>query len=225
MKNKNIAVLFDMDGVLVDNNEIHFDAWVKFGEKHGISINRENFITFFGSTSKEMVRELFKEELTDDRVKELAGEKEQIYREIYRPHIRLLNGLGDFLNELRKNGIPAAIATSAPLANAELVVKEASVEDMFEAIVHDALFKKGKPDPEVYLKAAEMVGFSPSRCIVFEDSLQGIESARRAGMKVIGVATTHSPDKISHADKVINDFTEIRIHDLYSIIGEKTDHA
>lgn len=218
MEKQKIAVLFDMDGVLVDNQEYHFQSWLKFGEKYTISVDKENFLTFFGSSSKETIEGLFKKSVPDDQIKKYALEKEQIYRDLYRPHLKLLNGLKDFLLILKKKGIATAIATSAPLVNAEYVVKEASLENLFDEIVHDADFKRGKPEPEVYLIAAKKLNYAPSRCIVFEDSLQGIEAARRAGMKVIGVATTNTSEKISHTDKVIKDFTEITLEDLYKIM-------
>ncbi|NJK84998.1 MAG: HAD family phosphatase [Bacteroidales bacterium] len=216
---QNIAVLFDMDGVLVDNHEFHYQSWVEFCKAHDISMDREKFLTFFGSSSKETIEGLFGRELPDKLIKDYASEKEEIYRKLFKPHIKLVRGLKEFLDDLKNEGIETAIATSAPLINAKFVVNETGIEEMFKTIVHDAHFQKGKPDPEVYLKAAGMLGYKPSNCLVFEDSVQGIEAAQRAGMRVVGVATTNPPEKINHTHKVIRDFTEITLEDVYAIMA------
>lgn len=219
MKKKRIAVLFDMDGVLVDNHEFHYKAWMKFGEKYNVPITRERFLSFFGSSAREAIKNIFEKDMPFEQVRKYASEKEDIYREIYKPHLKLIKGVKEFLNLLKQENIPTAVATSAPLVNAEFVLNEGKIADLFDTIVHDAHFKHGKPDPEVYLKAAEKLNFDTSECIVFEDSHQGIEAARNANMKVIGVATTNPPELLQHTDKVINDFTEIKLEDIYKIMN------
>ena len=218
MKN-GIAAIFDMDGVIVNNHDYHYEAWMQFCKKHDRMISREKFLGYFGGSSQEILEGVFEGQMTTEEIAAFADEKEAMYREIYRPHLKILNGLPEFLRNLNSNNIPAAIATSAPLANAEFVIREGGLTGLFSTIVHDAMIKNLKPHPDIYFKASELLGYAPSQCIVFEDSYRGIEAAQKAGMRVVGVATTNSPDKISYTDYVIKDFSEINIDKIYELLG------
>lgn len=219
MKNS-FAVIFDMDGVLVDNRDFHYRTWMLFCRKHNIEITEEQFLKVFGGSSRENLENLLGKKLSDTEVAAYSDEKEQMYRELYRPHLKPVKGLKNFLDKLKNSGIDMAIATSAPLANAEFVIEEAGLQGYFNLVVHEAMLKHNKPHPEVYLKTAGILGYKPAQCFAFEDSPKGIESAYRAGMKVIGVATTFPAEKIRNTDYIIKNFTEIDPEKLYVLFKQ-----
>jgi beta-phosphoglucomutase len=211
------SVIFDMDGVIVDNHVYHDRAWKLFARNHSKILKTEDFYRHFGGTNKEILTDLFGTGLSDDEIKSLAREKEEIYRRIYRTEIKAVNGLERLLISLKKNNITTAIATSAPLLNVEFVLKETSLSDYFDAVVHDSMISHSKPHPEIYLKTAQALKRDPGKCIAIEDTIKGIESARSAGMKVIGIATTYPCHKLKLADMCIENFNELDPDKLSSI--------
>ncbi len=201
------AVIFDMDGVIIDSNPYHKISLRQFCEKYGYHLSDEELVNkIYGRTNKDWIASLFgaltKEELTN-----YGEEKEALFREVYKNDISALKGLPEFLKSLKEKNIPVAIGTSAPRSNVDFVLSHTGLENYFSAILDESDVVKGKPDPEIYLKVAARLGYDPCQCIVFEDSLSGVESARRAGAKVVGVATTHSFEELSHTDFIIQDFT------------------
>ncbi len=218
--NRPFAALFDMDGVLVDNHEFHFKAWTLFCEIHQLPVSREKFLKVFGGSSRENLEGFFGRKLSDAEITNYSDEKEEIYRQIYKPHLKPVKGLPELLKKLKSLRIDMAIATSASLENAEFVIQEGNLQTYFKVIVHDRIIINNKPHPEVFLKAAELLGYEPNRCIAFEDSLKGIESAKSAGMKVVGLATTNPPEIIRHTDLVIDDFTHLEPEQLYKLLDQ-----
>jgi len=191
-----MVLIFDMDGVIVDNYSWHLNAFVEFGKKHGLKITKEEFSKYFGSTNHLIMNSLFNKNLTKDEITALAEEKETIYRELYRPFIKPVEGLPAFLKYAFSQGIAIALATSAPHENVNFTLEATGLKKYFNVITDSSMVKHGKPDPEIYLLTAAKLGVPPSECIVFEDSVPGILSAQQAGMQVIGVATTHKPDEL-----------------------------
>lgn len=212
------SVIFDMDGVIVDNHVYHDRAWKLFASNHNKILKTGDFYRHFGGTNKEILNDLFGPGLSDDEIKSLASEKEKIYRRIYRTEIKAVNGLEGLLISLRNNNITTAIATSAPLLNVEFILRETSLSAYFNAVVHDSMISHSKPHPEIYLKAAQALKRDPGKCIAIEDTIKGIESARSAGMKVIGIATTYPGHKLKIADICIQNFNELDPDKLGSII-------
>jgi beta-phosphoglucomutase family hydrolase len=204
------AVLFDMDGVVVDNLPYHVDAWLLFCERKNIPLTREIFYRELnGMNSKDTFEWFYKREMSRAEVEVLEEEKELIYREFYREHIKPAPGLLTFLKDLSNQGIKTALATSAGQGNIDFIVDGLGIRDQFDAIIGGAEVRKGKPDPEIYLKAAELVGIEPSACWVIEDSLQGIASGQSAGMRVVGISTSHTPEELAHTDVVRPDFVDL----------------
>ncbi len=191
-----MVLIFDMDGVLVDNHKWHFEAWAGFGKKHGLQITAEEFGKHFGSTNRQVLVSLFGNSLSDNEFKALADEKEQIYRQMYSSFIKPVDGLPEFLQTIYQQGIPIALATSAPPENVEFTLKATGLKKYFDIITDSSMVTRGKPDPQVYLLTAAKLEVEPGECIVFEDSVPGIKSAKNAGMRVIAVATTHKPDEL-----------------------------
>ncbi len=204
------AVLFDMDGVIVDNLPFHVEAWLLFCERNGIPLTKEVFYKELnGMNSKDTFEWFYKKEMTRSEVEVLEEEKELLYREFYAEHRKPAKGLLTFLHDLRSRGIKTALATSAGPGNIDFIVDGLGIRDQFDAIIGGAEVTKGKPDPEIYVKAAALVGVSPADCIVIEDSLQGIASGQAAGAKVVGITTSHTADELAHTDFCAPDFTDL----------------
>jgi len=200
------AVIFDMDGVIVDTNPFHKTSLKQFCEKYGYRLSDEELINkIYGRTNNDWIRNIFGE-LTKEKILELGEEKEEMFRALYKDHVQALNGLEDFLKKLRAANVPVAIGTSAPRSNVDFILEHTGLEKYFDVILDQSHVENGKPNPEIYQKAAAALGFDPTKCIVFEDSLSGVEAGQRAGCKVVGVTTTHSPEELSHTDFTISDF-------------------
>ncbi len=215
-----IAVLFDMDGVLVDNMAYHKDAWFEFCRRYGFYMTDEEFTNFVsGRVSKEVLEYLFKKPLSPEEVQQYTEEKEEIYRRIYRPYITPTKGLVEFLQALKAKDVVIAVGTSAPASNIDFTLVTTGLKAYFDKIVDASFVKKGKPDPEIYLKAAELLQVLPQHCVVVEDSLLGIQAGIRAGMKVIGITTTHTKAELTGPHLVINSFTEVTYERILGLLG------
>lgn len=208
-----LHVIFDKDGVITDNNSFHFDAWQVFFKKYNVNVPAEDFhARVFGKTNEEILVELFEGPLTQEQLEFWAEEKEEMFRQIYRPLFKLTDGLGAFLEELYQGAIPAAVATNAPQSNLDFTLDTGAIRHVFKVAITPKWVAKPKPAPDIYLKAAELLGTTTSQCVVFEDSFTGIEAARAAGAWVIGVGSTYPMEdlaKVCH--HVIKDFTEINL--------------
>ena len=210
-----------MDGVLVDNMRTHARAYDIFYERHGVG-NRQNVLKeLSGLGNDEIMQRLF----TPERLAELGGwqalseEKEAIYRELYEPLIRPTAGLLDFLEALRREGIACAVGSSAEMRNIRFVFEKCGIASYFQTVVSSEQVTRCKPDPEIYLKAAEALRLRPEECVVFEDARAGIEAGDRAGMKVVALATTLSREELERtaATLVIDDFTQMSVERFRSL--------
>jgi beta-phosphoglucomutase len=186
-----LALIFDMDGVIVDSNPLHRDSWTEFNRRQGLATTSEMLARMYGRRNDRIVRDFFGDALTDDQVAAYGRDKEKIYREMLGDRIEetLVPCLRPFLEGYR--GTPMAVATNAETENVDFVLDRAGIREYFQAVVDGHQVTHPKPDPEVYLKAAELLAVEPRNCIVFEDSYTGVEAARAAGMRVAGIGTTH----------------------------------
>jgi beta-phosphoglucomutase len=183
------AVLWDMDGTLIDSEEFHWISWRGALAAEGITITHEQFLSSFGQRNDSIVPRWLGAAATPERIEEIANAKEELYRQLIRQHgISPLPGVAHWVRQLHEDGWLQVIASAAPRANIDAVLKALSATHIFQAIVSADDVHQGKPDPEVYLTAAARVGASPDRCIVVEDAVAGVEGARRAGMRIIGVS-------------------------------------
>ena len=187
------AFIFDMDGVIVDSNPLHRLAWEEYNRRHGIETTEDMQQRMYGKRNDQIVRDFFGESLSDDEVFAHGAQKEALYREMLGPRLEsaLVPGLKEFL--ARHRGVPAAVATNAEPANVDFVLANAGLREYFGPIVDGHQVANPKPHPEVYLRAAELLGVAPEHCVVFEDSHAGVQAGLAAGMRVVGVTTTH-PD-------------------------------
>lgn len=186
------AALFDMDGTLVDNTLAHMRAFEIFCARYGVTGWKEKLSQAFGMGNDDIMRLIMPAELIRERgLASLAEEKEAIYREIYAPEIRPVEGLVPLLESLRAAGVRCAVGSSGCRANVDFVLEKCRIGEFFDARISGDRVTRCKPDPEIYLTAAAALGMAPADCVVFEDAKAGIESARRAGVgRVVALATT-----------------------------------
>jgi HAD superfamily hydrolase (TIGR01509 family) len=183
------AVLWDMDGTLIDSEEFHWISWRDTMAKEGIPITHEQFLSSFGQRNDSIIPRWLGAASTPEWVERISIAKEELYRDLIRRHgMSPLPGVSDWVRRLHEEGWRQAIASAAPRANIEVVVESLKAAHYSRAIVSAEDVQKGKPDPEVYLLAASRVGASPDRSIVVEDAVAGVEAARNAGMRSIGVS-------------------------------------
>jgi HAD superfamily hydrolase (TIGR01509 family) len=196
--------------VVIDNLPYHVDAWLLYCERHGIPLTREIFYKDLnGLNSKDTFEWLLKREFTREEINAFEEEKEEIYRGFYRPFLSPAPGLMDFLALLKVNGIKTALGTSAGPGNIDFILDGLGIRAQFDAVIGGAEVTKGKPDPEIYLRAAGLIQVSPEDCWVIEDSLQGIEAGLSAGMKVVGMTTSHSSEELSHTHITSPNFVDL----------------
>jgi beta-phosphoglucomutase family hydrolase len=214
----NFAAIFDMDGVIVDNYAFHQEAWKIFCRRHAVDFDEAFRSEVFGGTNRDHLETFFRRPLTAREVADLEQEKEAVYRELYREDIRPLPGLLPFLQQLKQAGVPMALATSSPPVNVGFVLDETGTRSYFDVIMDASHVTHGKPHPEIYLKTAEALGLEPNACLVFEDSVNGINSALRAGMRVIALTTTHAADELPEVDLHVPTFEKIGVVDLENLM-------
>lgn len=205
------AVIFDMDGVIVHTNPFHKEAWQVFCQTHGLEIDQAEFERkSYGRINADILVMLFGPDLPPDRIEAMGREKEALFRELAAGKLPPLAGLEDLLTALDHMNVTRAVATSAPPENVDFVMAETGLARFFPIIIDETHVRRGKPAPDIYQAAARKLNMPAHRCLVFEDSLAGIQSGRNAGMTVVGLSTTHpsrelAPDTVM----VLPDFREV----------------
>ena len=190
----NRAVLWDMDGTLIDSEQFHWISWRNTLAEEGTTITHAQFLSSFGQRNDSILPQWLGSAASPERMARVANAKEELYRDLVRKNgISPLPGVADWVRRLHKDGWLQAVASAAPRANIDAILEALSARHIFQAIVSAEDVHRGKPDPEVYLLAASRVGVPPERCIVVEDAVAGIEGARRAGMRSIGVSRNGHP--------------------------------
>ena len=201
------AVIFDLDGTLIDNNAYHLQTWKIYLEKIGRDISEEAYRkNINGRTNKDALEYIYNRKMTDEEAMVYALEKEALYREIYKPFIKPVDGLLELLEALYQKNIPMAIATSGIQVNIDFMFEHIPIKKYFSIIVNSAHISKGKPDPEIYNKTASLLKIPAGDCLVFEDAVVGVQAAHAAGMKVIAITTTQSAAELKDAEMIIRDF-------------------
>lgn len=217
------GLLFDMDGVLVNNLEVHRAAFAEFFRRYGVERSFDELSRVFGKGNDDIMGELMPKEVVERvGIRELGYEKEAIYREIYAPIIEPQPGLLKFLAEAEEVGLRSAVGSSGYRVNVDFVLDKCRIRSYFEAIVAGDEVTRCKPDPEIYLTAAAKLGLRPEECVVFEDAEAGIEAAKRAGIKVVALATTFSREFLedTEADAIVDDFREVSVEMLQQLLEQ-----
>jgi len=213
------AVIFDWDGVVVDSSAHHERSWEILAAKRGLPLPADHFKRGFGKKNNVIIPDLGWA-ADPAEVDALAYAKEEIYRALVREKgIEPLPGVRELLAALREEKIPCAIASSTERANLDLPIDLMGLREFFQVIVSGEEVVHGKPDPAVFLLAAERLGLAPADCVVIEDALVGIEAARRAGMPVLAVATTNPLGALGSADAAVGSMAEVTPDRLSALAG------
>lgn len=214
------GVIFDVDGVLVDSYDAHFESWQRLGREAGFEMTPERFLHTFGRTSREIIAEFWPERASQKgTVEALDGRKEVLYREIVAANFPAMDGAPELIDALHADGFAIAAGTSGPPKNVELCLERLQRSDRFSAIVTARDVTRGKPDPEVFLLAAERLRLPPDRCVVIEDAPAGVAAAKAAGMKSIGLASRgRTPLDLNAADRIVHSLREITPADVRQLI-------
>jgi beta-phosphoglucomutase family hydrolase len=222
------ALIFDMDGTIVNNMAYHTSAWVGFFERRGRILDQEDFLRkTTGRMNSEIMRDLIDPALSDAACAALANEKEVLYRELYGPHRKTLAGFDALVAAAKLSGVALAVGTAAPDCNIRFTLDGLDLRRHFDTVVGAADVKAGKPAPDVFLEAAERCGVAPRDCIVFEDAPLGVEAARRAGMRAVALTTTMPARAFAGFDNVIavaGDFADFTIEDLFAMDTHRHIH-
>jgi beta-phosphoglucomutase len=216
------AVLWDVDGTLVDTAELHFQAWCALARELDKPFTREDFAGTFGWRNPEIIPKLFGTHYTEEQAAELGDHKENLYRAEAEKGVALLPGVRALLDGVLAHGGRQAIGSSAPRRNLELILRMTQTAGHFAAVVAMEDTRRGKPDPEVFLLGARALNILPARCIVLEDAPVGVQAAKAGGMRAIGVTFVghHSAEKLrdAGADRVVNRLDELDATDLFAIL-------
>ncbi len=192
------ALIFDMDGTMIDSMPTHKFAWIEFARRHGIIMDvPEMMRRTTGRTVVECMNVLFDRAMTAAQALPLAHEKEAIYRELYAPIFSEVKGFKSFLNKAYEAGLAVGIGTAGDAPNVTFALSHLKLVREPSVIVRGDMGLAGKPEPTIFLEAAKRLGFAPSECVVFEDAPFGIEAARRAGMRAVAITTTHSAAELA----------------------------
>jgi beta-phosphoglucomutase family hydrolase len=201
-----LALIFDMDGVIVDSNPLHREAWVAFNRRYGVETTDAMVQRMYGRRNDQIVRDFFGDRLPPEEVAARGAAKEELYREMAAGRIEqiLVPGLRPFLELYR--GAPMAVASNAEPENVDFLLDRAGLRPYFRAVVDGHQVRHPKPHPEIYQRAAALLDIAPANCVVFEDSRAGIAAARAASMRVVGIRTTHVnlPETDLTADNFLN---------------------
>lgn len=217
-----IGFIFDWDGVVIDSHAQHEESWRLLFAELGRPMPGDFFKKTFGMRNQQIIPAWFDFVNAADtaEIQRLGGRKEELYREIIRREgIEALPGVVALLRELQALGIPAAVGSSTPRKNLDVIMGLIGVGGLFQAIVSAEDVQFGKPAPDVFLKAAEKIGRDPAQCVVIEDAHVGIEAGKRAGMKVIAVATTHPIETLDGADVRLPNLANATVRDLIARAG------
>jgi len=217
------AIIFDMDGTMVDNMMVHHRAWQHTLKELGIEFTLEQVKAEIHGINEEIIKRLFGDRFSPEERHKIAWDKEARYRTIFKDQLQLIAGLPKFLDELHQEQIPLAIGTAAPPENVDFVLDELKLRPRFRSVLHAQNVTKGKPDPEIFIKSADNLGIDIADCVVFEDSVVGVETALNAGCTVVVVTTTHQVsefDQFSNILSFIIDYQQITISKLNTLFND-----
>ncbi len=212
------AVLWDLDGVIADTAESHYQAWQEVFGQRGVVFTREDFFRFFGRRHDTIIEFALGKNLPQDDFDAITEAKQASYRRRVVRNLTAMPGAIELLKSLKENGIKSAIASSAPIENIVVILRGLDIEEYFQVITPGTEVAEGKPSPEVFLLAAERLGVAPGNCVVIEDAIAGVSAAKRAGMKAVAITNSHPAHELKEADLVADSLEKIGIPELSGLI-------
>ena len=210
------GILWDLDGVLVDTSEYHYRSWQEVLDDFEIPFDRKFFQRALGMNNAGMIELLLGYKPEASLIEEIAEWKEERFRQLMQGNITPLPGVLDWLQRWHSQKIPMAVASSASPENIDFIIDALEIRSYFEYLVSGANIPR-KPDPAVFLTAAQNLGLAPARCLVIEDSVAGIEAARQAGMRCLAVATTYPAEMLGGANLVVSDLSQLNEPDFFKL--------
>lgn len=216
----NQGFIFDMDGTMVDNMMTHHRAWQIKLKEIGLDLSLHKVHQTVHGKNEEIIERLFGDRFTPEQRREISADKEARYREVFKSQLTLVDGLHDFLNDCLTKNIPLSIGTAAPPENVHFVLDNLPIRPFFKKIITAGDVTWGKPNPEVFEKAAAGMGIPLSNCLVFEDSPTGVKTALNAGCKAVVILTTHKKEEFAafpNIVKFIVDFTELTVDEVLGL--------
>tara|TARA_B100001996_G_scaffold37044_1_gene27408 strand:+ start:49 stop:705 length:657 start_codon:yes stop_codon:yes gene_type:complete len=212
------AIIFDVDGTLVDSLPYHHESWRIFFKNNNLEENdfTEILKEYKGGGTLELMTSVFGDMYTKDELKTMTDDKEIIFRDIYKSKIYPIEGLKKFLDNLKENNILLSIGSNAIRKNVLMTIEELSITNYFSYIICGDEVSKGKPDPEMYIKTLSNLNIRKDECVIFEDSIEGVTAAKNADIKVIGITSSQSSEilKSAGAFKTIENYTTINVDNL-----------
>ena len=207
------AFIFDMDGVIIDSEPIHFQVDIETMKHLGCNMSKKELEKYVGTTNEYMLTDIKKNYNIKESIEEITDYKMKLTkRKIIESDLEPIEGIKELLVNLKENSIPAAIASSSPIDFINIVVEKFKIRDYFQYIVSGEEVENGKPAPDIYIETAKKLGFDPKDCTVIEDSKNGVQAAKSAGMKCIGFANVNSGNQdLSKADIIVDSIKEINI--------------
>jgi HAD superfamily hydrolase (TIGR01509 family) len=216
--NEKIAVIFDMDGVICHTNPFHSKAFRAFFSKRDLAPTDEEFAQhMYGKSNSYILSHFLRRVIEGEELLQMEDEKESLFRQIYEPYIEPIEGIVAFMQDLRSNGADLGVATSAPYANLELILSKVPVRPILGSIMASEHVRKHKPVPEVYLSSAQNLGVTPDQCVVFEDSFSGVSAALNAGMRVVGVLSSHTIEELPPCNLYIENYREMSFEKIKAL--------
>ena len=212
--------IFDMDGTLVDNMPYHTRSWQQLLTELGVKMTGLEIESRNRGILPEVIRNMLGDQLSDTEAAAIGERKEELYRKIYYPHLQLLAGCQAFLDQSYLLRVPMAVATMANRVNVAFVLDGLGIRDLFRIVIGEEDVREGKPSPEAFLLAAQGLQLPPENCIVFEDSLSGVEAAQRAGMKVVFLSTSLSASNLNASPPILqitDDYENLRPENLFLV--------
>lgn len=214
------AVIFDMDGVICHTNPFHSIAFQQFFAKRNLNPTEAEYVEhMYGKNNGYILSHFLGRKIEGEELALLEDEKEGLFRDIYKSEVDPIAGFMEFFAKLKSEEILTAVATSAPRANLDLIIGTLRIGSQMHSQLASEDVSKHKPDPEVYLKSAANLGLTPDNCLVFEDSYSGASSGLNAGMKVVGVLSSHTKDELPQCDLYINDYRELSIDTITNLFN------
>lgn len=224
---KHFGVIFDLDGVLVDTGWAHKQAWYELARKEAVVMTDEFFYNTFGMQNDRILAELFGRILSDEEIDRMSEWKERRYREIIADKLTLADGVETLLADLRRHDFLVAVGSSAPRANLDLLLDSLGARKYFDVCVTQEDTIKSKPHPDTFLRAAERLALPPSRCVVVEDSIAGLQAGKAAGMAVVAVTTSRRRHELTRADLIVDSLAELSAGDFTRLLNgrQKTERG
>jgi len=187
-------------------------------EDYGIPFSEQDFKRTFGMRNREIICTIFGDSVQESQIAEISERKETYYRQLVSGNVIPLPGAMELLRALHNAGFRQAIASSSPEENVSLILDSLGIRRMFEAVVSERDVQVGKPDPEMFLTAARRLGVKPPRSLVIEDAVAGVQAAKRAGMKCVGVSNTHPADRLRDADVVVDSLLQLDVDEIKALL-------